>query len=99
VVLAVLIGAALSYLVLDKYRQASAQWLQSRGNGHTKVEDRLESDADAEDALLDEQEQHQDAAHESDAAHEAEEDSQQAVPEDRTDPSDGQRDSEPHPDQ
>src|SRR5699024_1836212 len=59
VVVAVLVGAALSYLVLDPYRRASAQWLQSRGKGHTRMEDRLESDAEAEDALLDEQEQHE----------------------------------------
>src|SRR5699024_5623600 len=59
VVVAVLVGAALSYLVLDNYRRASAQWLQSRGKGHTRMEDRLESDAEAEDALLDEQEQHE----------------------------------------
>lgn len=56
VVGAVLIGAALSYLILDRYRRASAQWLQSRGKGHTKVEDRFEADAEAEDAMLDEQE-------------------------------------------
>lgn len=57
VVGAVLIGAALSYLVLDRYRRASAEWLQARGKGHTKVEDRIEADAEAEDALLDAQDE------------------------------------------
>ena len=56
VVVAVLVGAALSYVLLDKPRRASAQWLAARGRGHTRFEDRLAADADAEDALLDEEE-------------------------------------------
>src|SRR5699024_6704340 len=52
VVVAVLVGAGLSYVLLDKQRRASAEWLAARGRGHTRLEDRLASDADAEDALL-----------------------------------------------
>ena len=53
VVVAVLVGAGLSYVLLDKQRRASAEWLAARGRRHTRLEDRLASDADAEDALLD----------------------------------------------
>lgn len=56
VVVAVLVGAALSYVLLDKQRRASAEWLAARGRGHTRIEDRLAADADEEDALLDEEE-------------------------------------------
>lgn len=54
VVVAVLVGAGLSYVLLDKQRRASAEWLAARGRGHTRFEDRLAADAGAEDALLDE---------------------------------------------
>lgn len=49
---AVLVGALLSYVLLDRFRRASAEWLSSRGRGRTRWEDRLSSDADDEDALL-----------------------------------------------
>ena len=52
VVAAVLIGAGLSYVLLDRFRRASGEWLASRGRGKTRWEDRLASDADDEDALL-----------------------------------------------
>lgn len=52
-VVAVLVGAGLSYVLLDKQRRASAEWLAARGRGHTRLEDRLASDAGEEDALLD----------------------------------------------
>ncbi|WP_277050958.1 DUF4229 domain-containing protein [Ruania albidiflava] len=55
VVVAVLVGAGLSYVLLDKQRRASAEWLAARGRGHTRLEDRLTSDADEEDALLDDE--------------------------------------------
>ncbi|WP_147918651.1 DUF4229 domain-containing protein [Ruania zhangjianzhongii] len=56
VVAAVLVGAGLSYVLLDKFRRASAEWLASRGRGKTGWEDRIASDADDEDALLGEEE-------------------------------------------
>lgn len=52
VVGAVLVGAGLSYVLLDRFRRASGEWLSSRGRGRTRWEDRLASDADDEDALL-----------------------------------------------
>lgn len=52
VVAAVLVGAGLSYVLLDRFRRASGEWLASRGRGRTRWEDRLASDADDEDALL-----------------------------------------------
>lgn len=52
VIAAVLVGAGLSYVLLDRFRRASAQWLADRGRGKTRWEDRLASDADDEDALL-----------------------------------------------
>ncbi|WP_022917160.1 DUF4229 domain-containing protein [Ruania albidiflava] len=55
VVVAVLVGAGLSYVLLDNQRRASAEWLAARGRGRTRVEDRLASDADEEDALLDDE--------------------------------------------
>ncbi|HIZ36950.1 MAG TPA: DUF4229 domain-containing protein [Candidatus Ruania gallistercoris] len=54
VVAAVLVGAGLSYVLLDRFRRASAHWLSTRGRGRTRWENRLSSDADDEDALLDE---------------------------------------------
>ena len=52
VIAAVLVGAGLSYVLLDRFRRASGEWLASRGRGKTRWEDRLASDADDEDALL-----------------------------------------------
>ncbi|QOR70042.1 DUF4229 domain-containing protein [Ruania alkalisoli] len=51
---AVLIGAALSYVLLDRFRQASALWLQQRSAGREgRFSRSLREDADAEDDVLD----------------------------------------------
>ncbi|UFU02497.1 DUF4229 domain-containing protein [Ruania suaedae] len=53
---AVLLGAALSYVLLDRFRQASALWLQRRAAGKESRFGRgLRADADAEDEDVDRQ--------------------------------------------
>lgn len=43
---AVLIGAGLSYVLLDRFRRASAAWLQERGGGRpSKFAEAMGSDA------------------------------------------------------
>lgn len=54
VIAAVLVGAGLSYVLLDRFRRASAQWLADRGRPKARWGERLASDAADEDALLDE---------------------------------------------
>ncbi|UFU05821.1 DUF4229 domain-containing protein [Ruania halotolerans] len=50
---AVLIGAGLSYVLLEKFRRASAAWLQARGGGRpSRFAAALGSDAREEDEII-----------------------------------------------